>query len=178
MATWPMCLVGAGALQAAAAAVGLAPTAVHGLLHQLFLDACRRRARAWGLRVLLLVPEHPAVARYFHGLRCLSVPRRAEAYSVHVDPVWRAPPRCAGGRAAGPVRPPLRGELRPRVSALAGRDPLGCSSTFNRDESPLTARAAEERWRQDAVGPLFPWQPLRKGSRAGERSSGACSGQW
>ena len=55
------------------------------------------------------------------------------------------------------------------MSALAGRDALVCSSTFNRNESPLTARAAEERWRQDAVGPLFPWQPLRKGSRAGER---------
>ena len=162
-------LVGAGALLALAAALGFLVVAAHGVLHQLFLGACRRRARAGGLAVLLLVPESPALARYLHGLRGLSVPRRAEAYSVHVDPAWRAPREVPAAERRALFGRLYAADYDRVLSALAGRDALVCSSTFNRHESPVTARAAEERWRVDGMGPLFPWQPRRHGPRARAR---------
>lgn len=129
--------------------------------HLLYRSACRRRCRALGLTVRLIVPESPALARRLHRRIGLDVPRRSECYALHVDPLFSMDRAIPPDRRRAAFARLYRADYDRILDLATGRNALVCSSTFSRYESPATEAARAEGWRLDAAGPLLPWQPLR-----------------
>lgn len=166
---WGGALLASGGAAALAGVLALAAAGMVATGHAAFFKLCRRRCRGWGLRVCVLVPESPALARRLHRRVGLELPVCAEAYSVHVDGAWRAPRVLEPGARRALFGQLYRADYDQVLSAQAGRGAVLCSSTFNRHESALTLRAAAQGSRRDALGPLLARQPARHSPGARRR---------
>jgi hypothetical protein len=124
--------------------------------------ACsRRRSRAAGLTVLVVVRESPRLAAWLHRRHGLPLPPRPCVCSVHVDPIWRPPGDLAPTLAAQAFGRQYRHDYDALLSGLRGFPVLVASSTFNRHESSWTASGMAAGWSRQRPGPLFASAPLR-----------------
>lgn len=144
--------------------------------HQRRFSRCRRRSRSAGLQVVVLVPESPALMAWLYRRRGIAAAVRPLAYSIHVDPAWRAPGGLGPLAAAREFGRRYRQDYDRILAGLQGLPVLVGSSTFNRHDSAWALRAAEGGWCQAMQGPLFPGAPARNGPRARARQQGRMFG--